>query len=109
MHLVYDNEPQVSEKSGYHRVFPQKHSLQRLRSYLQYPRRMFQHLVLVGLRYISVPVPYRYIRLLAQFIEPYELIVDKCLQRSYIYSSHRTWHILGKQREYGKKCRLSLT
>ena len=109
MHLVNDYVPQVVKQLGECGVFVEQHRLQRLRRDLQNARGMFQHLCLVGLGNVAVPVPDRDASLGAEVVQPEKLVVDKRFQRSDVDSAHRGGRVFVKLSEDGKKRRLGLT
>ncbi len=82
MHLVDHDEPQVPEQTDEIAVPVQKHALERLRSDLQYPRRVPHHSFLVRSAHIPVPMPYGYPCGGAQIVQTLELVVDERLERS---------------------------
>ena len=62
----------------------------------------------MALGHVAVPVPDGDVRLLAQVVEPGELVVDEGLQGADINTAHRGRRVFGKEGDDGEKRRLRL-
>ena len=107
--LVDDNEAQVMEQLRNRRMLAQQQRLQRFRRDLEDARGMLQHLRLVGLGHIAVPVPDGNVRFLAQLVQPLELVVDEGFQRPDVDRSHRGRGIFAELGENGEERCLCLS
>ena len=107
MDFVYHHKPQISKELWNGCVFVQKHGLQRFRGDLQNTGGFPHQSGFVTLGHISMPMPYRNIRLLTQICESCELVIDQSLQRTDINASHRGGRVFREKcndREEGRFC-----
>ncbi len=107
--LVNDDKPQIAEQSRNLHVLVDHERLQGLRRDLKNAGWPAQKLPLPGLGRVAVPPGHGDPRLLAQFIQPSELVVDQRLQGGDIERPHTGGGILLHQGQNGEKCRLRLS
>ena len=90
-------------------MLAQQQRLQRFRRDLEDAGGMLQHLRLVGLGHIAVPVPDGNVRFLAQLVQPLELVVDEGFQRPDVDRAHRGRGIFAELGENGEERCLCLS
>ena len=103
MDLVDDDEAKVAEEVGNLCMAMEEHGLKALGRDLQDAAGMLQEFLLPRLRHVAMPVPHRDTTLLADVVEPHELVVDECLEGGDIQTAHRRGRILLHQRDDGKE------
>ena len=108
MDLVNDHEPQVPEEGGDGPVLVEQHGLQGLGGDLEDAGGALHEPGLVALGHVAVPVPDGDVRLLAQVVEPGELVVDEGLQRTDVDAAHGGGRVLVEECDDGEERRLGL-
>ena len=89
MNLVYHDKAQVTKDARDGIVPVQQHGLERLRCDLQDARGMLEHLCLVRLGDVTVPVPHGYVALGTKVLKTQELVVYQRLERANVDAAHR--------------------
>ena len=108
VNLVDDDEAQVAEQRRDFHVLVDEQRFQRLGGDLEDARRLPQQLPFPGLRCVSVPPRDTDAGLLAQFVQPSELVVDEGLQRSDVKHADRPRRFLVEQGQDGEEGGLRL-
>ncbi len=108
VNLVDDHEPQITEELGDSGVLVEQHGLQGLRGDLQNAGGALHEPFLVALGHVAVPVPDGNVCLLAQVVEPEELVVDEGLQGADVDAAHGGRWVLRKEGNNGEEGRLRL-
>ena len=108
MHLVYHDKAQVTKDARNGVVPVEQHGLERLRRNLQDARGMLEHLCLVRLRDIAMPVPHGYVALGAKVLEAQELVVYQRLERANVDAAHRGRRVFPELRQDGEERSLGL-
>jgi hypothetical protein len=108
VNLVDHNKAQVAKDAWDVVVAVEEHGLERLRRDLEDARGVLEHLGLVRLGDVTMPVPHRDVRLGAEVLETQELVVYQCLERSDVHAAHRGRRVLPELRQYGEEGSLGL-
>ena len=106
--LVDHDEAQVAEERRDFHVLVDQQCLQGFRRDLEDAGGMLQQLLLFGGRRVPVPAGDGNARLLAQLVQPAELVVDQRFQRGDVQHPHRAGRVLLQQRQDGKEGRFRL-
>ena len=107
--LIDDDETKVAEEGGDFHMLVDHQGFQRFRGDLQDPGRLSQKFSLPGLRHISVPAVYGYVFLLAELVQPAELVIDQCLERRYVQDTDSARRVLVQKCQDREKCRFRLS
>ena len=108
VNLVDDDEAQVAEQGGDLHVLVDEQRFQRLGGDLEDARRFPQQLPFPGLRCVAVPPRDADAGLLAQLVQPSELVVDEGLQRRDVKHPDGPRRFLVEQRQDGEEGGLGL-
>ena len=109
MNLINHDESQIAEQGRNLHMFIDHQRLQRFGCDLQNTRGLLQKPSLPRLCRVSVPSGDSNPGFFTQFIQPPELIVDQCLQRSDVQNAYAPGWFLIQKRQDGKESRFGFT